>query len=64
VLKRQFHFYGWEHHHEKRLYVNAQLARAYLHAWQITGNPNFKRVVIETLDFVIREMTYPEGGFY
>jgi len=51
-------------HFEKMLYDNAQLALAYLHAWQITREPLFKRIVIETLDFVAREMTHPEGGFY
>ncbi len=51
-------------HFEKMLYDNAQLARAYLHAWQITKEPHFKQVVIETLDFVAREMTHPAGGFY
>ncbi|MGB8980371.1 MAG: thioredoxin domain-containing protein, partial [Anaerolineales bacterium] len=51
-------------HFEKMLYDNAQLARAYLHAWQITKEPHFKQVVIETLDFVARELTHPAGGFY
>lgn len=51
-------------HFEKMLYDNALLARAYLHAWQITGDPFFKRVVTETLDFIAREMTHPDGGFY
>jgi uncharacterized protein YyaL (SSP411 family) len=51
-------------HFEKMLYDNAQLARAYLHAWQVTREPHFKQVVIETLDFVAREMTHPAGGFY
>jgi uncharacterized protein len=51
-------------HFEKMLYDNAQLARAYLHAWQITREPHFKQIVIETLDFVAREMTHPVGGFY
>ena len=51
-------------HFEKMLYDNAQLARAYLHAWQITGDAQFKQVVIETLDFVGRELTHPAGGFY
>ena len=51
-------------HFEKMLYDNAQLVRAYLHAWQITKEPNFKRVVEETLEFVAREMTHPDGGFY
>ena len=51
-------------HFEKMLYDNAQLALAYLHAWQVTREPAYKRSVIETLDFVRREMTNPEGGFY
>jgi len=46
------------------LYDNALLARAYLHAWQITKEPVFKHIVTETFDFVAREMTHPEGGFY
>lgn len=51
-------------HFEKMLYDNALLARAYLHAWQMTGDASFRRVVEETLDFVLRELTHPEGGFY
>jgi len=51
-------------HFEKMLYDNALLPLAYLHAWQITHKPLYKRIVIETLDFVLREMTHPEGGFY
>lgn len=51
-------------HFEKMLYDNAQLARTYLHAWQITGDATFRRIVEETLDYVRREMTAPEGGFY
>ncbi|MBA3946234.1 MAG: thioredoxin domain-containing protein [Herpetosiphonaceae bacterium] len=51
-------------HFEKMLYDNAQLARVYLHAYQITGNAFYRRIVEETLDYVIREMTAPEGGFY
>jgi hypothetical protein len=51
-------------HFEKMLYDNALLARAYLHAWQITKDPFFKQIVTETLDFIAREMTHPEGGFY
>ena len=49
-------------HFEKMLYDNAQLARVYLHAWQITGTPDYRRVVEETLDYVLREMISPEGG--
>ncbi len=51
-------------HFEKMLYDNAQLALAYLHTWQITHEPFYKRIVIETLDFIQREMTDSEGGFY
>jgi uncharacterized protein YyaL (SSP411 family) len=51
-------------HFEKMLYDNALLARAYLDAWQLTRDPAFRRVVEETLAFVLREMTSPEGGFY
>jgi uncharacterized protein YyaL (SSP411 family) len=51
-------------HFEKMLYDNAQLALTYLHAWQITGEAALRQVVEETLDYVLREMTSPEGGFY
>jgi uncharacterized protein YyaL (SSP411 family) len=51
-------------HFEKMLYDNAQLARVYLHAWQVTGEPFFRTITEETLDYVIREMTDPAGGFY
>jgi len=51
-------------HFEKMLYDNAQLARAYLIAFQLTGNAQYRSVVEETLAYVLREMTSPEGGFY
>jgi uncharacterized protein YyaL (SSP411 family) len=51
-------------HFEKMLYDNALLARAYLHAWQLTGDDLFRRVCEETLDWALREMRGPEGGFY
>lgn len=51
-------------HFEKMLYDNAQLAALYLHAFQLTGRPLYRRVCEETLDYVLREMTSPEGGFY
>jgi uncharacterized protein len=51
-------------HFEKMLYDNALLSRHYLHAYQATGEEFFRRVVEETLDYVTREMTGPEGGFY
>ena len=51
-------------HFEKMLYDNAQLALVYLHAYQLTGELSFRQVCQETLDFIIREMSSPQGGFY
>lgn len=51
-------------HFEKMLYDNAQLARVYLHAWQVTGQTFFRDIAQETLDYVLREMTDAAGGFY
>jgi uncharacterized protein len=51
-------------HFEKMLYDNAQLTTVYLEAFQATGNADYARVVRETLDYVLREMTQPTGGFY
>jgi len=51
-------------HFEKMLYDNALLALAYAEAFQVTGRPDFARVLRTTLDYVEREMTTPEGGFY
>ena len=51
-------------HFEKMLYDNALLARLYLHAFQITGKPAYRRIVDETLRYAIREMMTPEGAFY
>jgi uncharacterized protein YyaL (SSP411 family) len=51
-------------HFEKMLYDNAQLARLYLHAWLATRDSEYRRIAEETLDYILREMTHPEGGFY
>lgn len=51
-------------HFEKMLYDNAQLIRVYLHLFQITGDEFFKRIGVETLEYVRREMLGPEGGFF
>ena len=51
-------------HFEKMLYDNALLARAYLHGWQVMGDRLFRRVCEETLDWALREMRAPEGGFF
>src|SRR3954453_20206779 len=50
-------------HFEKMLYDNALLARAYLHAFQVSEEPLFRRVCEETLDWAIRELRQDEGGF-
>jgi len=50
-------------HFEKMLYDNALLASTYLHAWVVTGDESSRRVVEETLDYLVREMRLPEGGF-
>ncbi len=51
-------------HFEKMLYDNAQLARAYLHGWQALGHERYRRACEETLDWALREMRGPEGGFF
>jgi uncharacterized protein YyaL (SSP411 family) len=51
-------------HFEKMLYDNALLARLYLHAWQVTRRPLFRRIAEETLDYLVREMRHTAGGFY
>ena len=51
-------------HFEKMLYDNALLARVYVEAYQVTKNPLYRQVATETLDYVLREMTGPAGGFY
>jgi uncharacterized protein YyaL (SSP411 family) len=51
-------------HFEKMLYDNALLARAYLHGFQLSGEPPLAEVCRDTLDWALREMRGPEGGFY
>jgi hypothetical protein len=51
-------------HFEKMLYDNAQLSRLYLHTWQATNDEFFKKITVEIYDYILREMTSPEGGFY
>jgi uncharacterized protein len=68
VLGGGFHRYSVDArwlvpHFEKMLYDNALLASAYLHAWQVTGAERYRRVTEETLDYAIRELRVPEGGF-
>ncbi|MYB95143.1 DUF255 domain-containing protein [Candidatus Poribacteria bacterium] len=51
-------------HFEKMLYDNAQLAKVYLEAYQLTQEPRYRRVAEEIFSYIFREMTAPEGGFY
>ncbi|HEV3400317.1 MAG TPA: thioredoxin domain-containing protein [Acidimicrobiales bacterium] len=51
-------------HFEKMLYDQALLARAYLHAWQVTGEARYLQVLSETVDYVRRDLRHPEGGFF
>jgi uncharacterized protein len=51
-------------HFEKMLTDQAQLARAYLHAWQDGGRAEYMGVVTETLDFVLRDLSTPDGALY
>jgi uncharacterized protein len=50
-------------HFEKMLYDNALLASVYLHAWSATGEERYRRVTEETLDYLVRDLRLPEGGF-
>src|SRR5439155_12893724 len=49
-------------HFEKMLYDNALLASTYLHAWAVTGRDGYRRVVEETLDYLLRELLLPNAG--
>lgn len=51
-------------HFEKMLYNQGQLASVYLWAWELSGNREYRRIVEETLDYLLREMRSPDGGFY
>jgi len=69
ILGGGFHRYSTDAqwlvpHFEKMLYDNAQLALAYLHSFLLTGNPHHRQITEATLDFILREMSHPEGGFY
>ena len=50
-------------HFEKMLYDNALLAPVYLHAWVVTGEERYREVAEETIDYMLRELRLPEGGF-
>jgi uncharacterized protein YyaL (SSP411 family) len=51
-------------HFEKMLYDNAQLAALYVHGWLATGDAEYRRIAEQTLDYLLREMRHPAGGFY
>ncbi len=50
-------------HFEKMLYDQALLVRAYLHAWMVTGTDRYRRVVEQTVTYVLRDLRHAEGGF-
>jgi uncharacterized protein YyaL (SSP411 family) len=50
-------------HFEKMLYDNALLVPAYLHGWLVTGNERYREVAEETIEYMLRELRLPEGGF-
>ncbi len=51
-------------HFEKMLYDNAQLAQLYTRAWQLTREDRYRRIATETLEYLLREMRHPDGGFF
>ncbi len=51
-------------HFEKMLYDNAQLARLYTRAWQVTHDDRYRRVATQTFEYLLREMQHPEGAFW
>jgi uncharacterized protein YyaL (SSP411 family) len=51
-------------HFEKMLYDNAQLAQLYTRAWLFTREERYRRVATETLEYLLREMRHPDGGFF
>ena len=51
-------------HFEKMLYDQALLVRAYLHGWMVTGSDRYRRVVEETITYVLRDLTHADGGFF
>jgi uncharacterized protein YyaL (SSP411 family) len=51
-------------HFEKMLYDNAQLAQLYLDAWLVSGDPRHADTARDILDYVLRDMSHPDGGFY
>jgi uncharacterized protein len=51
-------------HFEKMLYDNAQLAQVYTRAWLVTREDRYRRVAADTLEYLIREMRHPDGGFF
>ena len=51
-------------HFEKMLYDQALLARVYLHAWQLTGHERYRQVLDETVEYVLRDLRHPDGGFF
>ena len=68
-LEGGFHRYavdpGWRiPHFEKMLYDQAQMAEVYLEAYRLTGNTQYAATARKTLDYVLADLTAPDGGFY
>ncbi|MCL5735903.1 MAG: thioredoxin domain-containing protein [Actinobacteria bacterium] len=68
-LRGGFHRYSTDErwlvpHFEKMLYDNAQIARCYLHAWQLLGRNLYRRISEKTLEYLIAEMRHGQGGFF
>ena len=51
-------------HFEKMLYDQALLVRAYLHGWLVTGTERYRRIVEETITYVLRDLHHADGGFF
>ena len=51
-------------HFEKMLYDNALLIRLFVHAWQVAGSDDDRRIATQTSDYLLRELRHPEGGFF
>jgi uncharacterized protein YyaL (SSP411 family) len=69
VVGGGFHRYSTDRewlvpHYEKMLYDNAQLARVYTRAWQVIGREDYRRIAEETLDYLLRDLRHPDGGFF
>src|SRR4051794_33025329 len=68
VVGGGFHRYSVDEHwlvphFEKMLYDNALLVPAYLHGWLVTGKQRYREIVEETVEYLLRDLRLPDGGF-